>query len=50
MLLGRYSRLALDSWTRPKYAALNGKKSVDRTIAHRSAGTGRTPGPHSGSP
>ena len=36
MLLGRYSRLILDSWTRPKYARLNGKRSVsDATIARR---------------
>jgi 3-methyladenine DNA glycosylase/8-oxoguanine DNA glycosylase len=31
--LGRYSRLVLDSWTRPTYARLAGKKKVaDRTI------------------
>jgi hypothetical protein len=36
VLAGRYSRLILDSWTRPKYATLTGKKSVaDRTIARR---------------
>ena len=36
MLLGRYSRLVLDSWTRPKYASLNGGKSVkDATIERR---------------
>ena len=29
MLLGRYSRLILDSWTRPKYARLVGKRSVE---------------------
>lgn len=28
MMLGRYSRLILDSWTRPKYARLNGETSV----------------------
>jgi 3-methyladenine DNA glycosylase/8-oxoguanine DNA glycosylase len=28
MMLGRYSRLILDSWTRPKYAQLLGRKSV----------------------
>jgi N-glycosylase/DNA lyase len=34
MLLGRYSRLILDSWTRPKYARLNGKRAVsDAAIA-----------------
>jgi 3-methyladenine DNA glycosylase/8-oxoguanine DNA glycosylase len=35
MLLGRYSRLILDSWTRPKYASLNGRKATDRTIERR---------------
>jgi 3-methyladenine DNA glycosylase/8-oxoguanine DNA glycosylase len=36
MLLGRYSRLVLDSWTRPKYARLNGGKPVkDTTIERR---------------
>jgi N-glycosylase/DNA lyase len=36
MLAGRYSRLVLDSWTRPKYARLTGKRSVaDRTIGRR---------------
>jgi len=39
--LGRYSRLVLDSWTRPTYAALVGRKQVaDRTIARRFAGYG----------
>ena len=28
MLLGRYSRLILDSWTRPKFARLNGRRQV----------------------
>jgi 3-methyladenine DNA glycosylase/8-oxoguanine DNA glycosylase len=28
MLLGRHSRLILDSWTRPKYARLNGGRKV----------------------
>ena len=32
MLLGRYSRLILDSWTRPKYARLRGRKASDHTI------------------
>jgi 3-methyladenine DNA glycosylase/8-oxoguanine DNA glycosylase len=32
MLLGRYSRLIFDSWTRPKYARLNGRKASDKTI------------------
>jgi 3-methyladenine DNA glycosylase/8-oxoguanine DNA glycosylase len=36
VLIGRYTRLILDSWTRPKYATLLGKKTVaDRTIARR---------------
>jgi len=35
MLLGRYSRLILDSWTRPKYAKLRGRKASDRTIERR---------------
>jgi 3-methyladenine DNA glycosylase/8-oxoguanine DNA glycosylase len=36
MSLGRYSRLILDSWTRPTYAKLTGKKTVaDRTIERR---------------
>ena len=35
MLLGRYSRLVLDSWTRPKYARLRGRKAADRTIERR---------------
>jgi 3-methyladenine DNA glycosylase/8-oxoguanine DNA glycosylase len=36
MMLGRYSRLILDSWTRPKYARLNGGRMVkDATIERR---------------
>ena len=35
MLLGRYTRLILDSWTRPKYARVNGRKAADRTIERR---------------
>ena len=39
LLLGRHSRLVLDSWTRPKYARLMGKPEgrlvADRTIARR---------------
>lgn len=36
MLLGRYSRLVFDSWTRPKYARLNGGRAVkDSTIERR---------------
>jgi 3-methyladenine DNA glycosylase/8-oxoguanine DNA glycosylase len=38
VLIGRYSRLILDSWTRPKYARLLGKKQVaDRTMTRRFA-------------
>jgi N-glycosylase/DNA lyase len=33
--LGRYGRLILDSWTRPTYARLTGRKSADRTIERR---------------
>ena len=36
MLLGRYGRLILDSWTRPKYSQLtSGRKIGDRTIERR---------------
>jgi 3-methyladenine DNA glycosylase/8-oxoguanine DNA glycosylase len=36
MLLGRYSRLILDSWTRPKYLQLSGSKQAkDSTIERR---------------
>jgi 3-methyladenine DNA glycosylase/8-oxoguanine DNA glycosylase len=35
MLIGRYSRLVLDSWTRPTYARLNGRKATDATIERR---------------
>jgi 3-methyladenine DNA glycosylase/8-oxoguanine DNA glycosylase len=36
MLLGRYDRLILDSWTRPKYAQLNGgRRTKDSTIERR---------------
>ena len=36
MLIGRHSRLILDSWTRPTYAKLNGgRKAGDRTIERR---------------
>ena len=35
MLVGRYSRLVLDSWTRPTYARLNGRKAADSTIERR---------------
>jgi 3-methyladenine DNA glycosylase/8-oxoguanine DNA glycosylase len=32
MMLGRYSRLVLDSWTRPKYARLLGQPAADAEI------------------
>jgi 3-methyladenine DNA glycosylase/8-oxoguanine DNA glycosylase len=35
MLLGRYSRLVLDSWTRPKYASVRGRAAKDATIERR---------------
>jgi 3-methyladenine DNA glycosylase/8-oxoguanine DNA glycosylase len=35
MLLGRHSRLVLDSWTRPKYAQVNGRKASDATVERR---------------
>ena len=35
MTMGRNSRLILDSWTRPKYARLLGKKSVSDVAIHR---------------
>jgi N-glycosylase/DNA lyase len=45
MLVGRYSSLVLDSWTRPKYASLVGRKKVaDRTIIRRFRPYGRYAG------
>jgi N-glycosylase/DNA lyase len=35
MLVGRYSPLILDSWTRPKYARVNGRKASDAGIERR---------------
>jgi 3-methyladenine DNA glycosylase/8-oxoguanine DNA glycosylase len=35
MLLGRHSLLILDSWTRPKFARLNGRKAADCQIERR---------------
>jgi 3-methyladenine DNA glycosylase/8-oxoguanine DNA glycosylase len=44
-LIGRYSRLILDSWTRPKYARLNGgKPATDADIIERFAPYGRYAG------
>jgi 3-methyladenine DNA glycosylase/8-oxoguanine DNA glycosylase len=44
MLLGRHSRLILDSWTRPKYARVNGRKASDATIERRFRRYGRYSG------
>ena len=46
MLLGRYSRLILDSWTRPTYAKLTSarKPPADRTIERRFKRFGRYAG------
>jgi N-glycosylase/DNA lyase len=44
-LIGRYSQLILDSWTRPKYAKLNdGKPATDAEIIERFAPYGRYAG------
>jgi N-glycosylase/DNA lyase len=45
MMMGRYSRLILDSWTRPTYARLTNKKKVaDITIQRRFKRYGRYAG------
>ena len=46
LMLGRYDRLILDSWTRPKYARLLGRKRPvsDRTMVHRFRRYGRYAG------
>ena len=44
MLLGRYSRLILDSWTRPKYASVTGRKAKDSTIERHFRRYGRYAG------
>jgi N-glycosylase/DNA lyase len=44
MLLGRHSRLILDSWTRPKYAKVNGRKASDATVLRRFRRYGRYSG------
>lgn len=44
MLLGRHSRLILDSWTRPKYASVRGRKASDKTIERRFRRYGRYAG------
>jgi 3-methyladenine DNA glycosylase/8-oxoguanine DNA glycosylase len=35
MLMGRHSRLILDSWTRPTFAKLRGRKQTDQQILRR---------------
>lgn len=42
--LGRYRRLILDSWTRPTYARLAGRKASDKTIERRFRKYGRYAG------
>jgi 3-methyladenine DNA glycosylase/8-oxoguanine DNA glycosylase len=44
MLLGRHSRLVLDSWTRPQYAKVNGRKASDATVQRRFRRYGRYSG------
>jgi N-glycosylase/DNA lyase len=46
MLLGRYSRLVFDSWTRPAFARLSGRRRqvTDRTIERRFRPYGRYAG------
>ena len=44
LMFGRYSPLILDSWTRPKYARLNGRKAADATILRRFKRYGRWSG------
>jgi N-glycosylase/DNA lyase len=44
MLLGRHSRLVLDSWTRPKYAKVRGRKATDAQIERRFRRYGRYAG------
>jgi 3-methyladenine DNA glycosylase/8-oxoguanine DNA glycosylase len=44
MLLGRHSRLVLDSWTRPKWASVSGRRANDTTIERRFRRYGRFAG------
>ena len=44
MLIGRHSRLILDSWTRPTYARLTGRKASDVQIQRRFRRYGRYAG------
>ena len=49
MMLGRYSRLILDSWTRPRYALVTGRKRRrTQPSCGASSATARTPGWRSG--
>ena len=44
MLLGRHSRLVLDSWTRPTWATVDGRKTKDAAIERRFRRYGRYAG------
>jgi N-glycosylase/DNA lyase len=44
MLVGRHSRLILDSWTRPKWAQVNGRRASDKAIERRFRRYGRYAG------
>lgn len=44
LLLGRHSRLVLDSWTRPTWARLHGRKAKDPAIVRRFARYGEHAG------
>ena len=44
MLVGRYALLILDSWTRPQYARVSGRKAADRMIERRFRRYGRYAG------
>jgi 3-methyladenine DNA glycosylase/8-oxoguanine DNA glycosylase len=44
MLIGRHGQLILDSWTRPKYGRLTGRKPSDRLIERRFRRYGRYAG------
>jgi hypothetical protein len=43
-LLGRDSRLVLDSWTRPRYAQVNGRTASNVTVDRRFRRYGRYSG------
>lgn len=44
LMLGRYSRLVLDSWTRPKYASVVGRRMKDAIVVRRFRRYGRFAG------